>query len=252
MPIKGGLLLEHFAQLAANVAGTPMAVVSVLGRRSDGGPTLAAFGLSGDQSSTIIEINSILGTGPVLTVVPDMTQDHRFDGKNIASKLPDLRFLYHLKLLSSGSERVGFICLLDQVPRPDLTEAQAASLGHIANMIMADRKKEQRHFHLMHVANRALRVDRMLRLVSEAASCADALTSLLAELCRFHGAVVGRIWQLTRPDNPMLEISRYDEDGRTAYGSGGVEPITALNTIAAEAIRRNEPRAIRILPARIF
>jgi len=245
VPIKGGLLLEHFARLAANVAGTPMAVVSVLGRRSDGGPTLAAFGLSDDQSSMIIEINSILESGPVLTVVPDMTQDHRLAVKAVASKHPDLRFLYHLKLLSSGSERVGFICLLDQIPRQDLTEAQAASLGHIANMIMADRKKEQRHFHLMHVANRALRVDRMLRLVSEAASCADALTSLLAELCRFHGAVIGRIWQLNRPNNPMLEISRYDEDGHPGYGSPGIEPTIALNAMAAEAIRRNEPRAIR-------
>ncbi len=239
----GGVLLEDFARLAANVSGTPVAVIGVRGRRKDRGPTLAVFGLARDQTTTIVEIDRILESGPRLTIVPDLIQDERFDGKSTAIEHLGLRFLCHLKLLSSGGERIGFICVLDKNPRSSLTEAQVASLEHVSSMILADRRREQRHLHLMHVADRALRVDRMLRLVSEASSCADALTSLLEELCRFHGAAVGRIWQLIRPDQPMHEISRYDQDSADG-GSWLAELMLALGAMTTEAIRRNEPHAI--------
>jgi diguanylate cyclase (GGDEF)-like protein len=243
--MKSDSLVEHFARLAANVAGTSMAVVRVLGRRGDDAQTSGAFGLTREQLRTIVGIDTILSSGPVMTVVHDLVQDQRFELKAALPRTLDLRFLCHLKLLASDGKRVGFICVFDETARPDLTEAQAASLGHIASMILADRKREQRHFHLMHVANRALRVDRMLRLVSDAASCADALAHLLEELCRFHGAVVGRIWQLIRPDGPMLEISRYHRPDHTEDGMGFTEPTIALNATTADAIRRNEPHAIR-------
>lgn len=241
---KSGLLLEHFARLAANVAGTSVAVVGVLGRRTDRSPRLAAFGLPQDRTNGIVEIDSILASGASLTIVPDLAQDERFGAQRLSSELSQLRFLCHLNLLSAGGERVGFISVLDEAPRPGLTEAQAASLGDIASMIMADRRREQRHLHLMHVADRALRVDRMLRLVSEATSCTDALTNLLEELCHFHGAKVGRIWQLIRPHGAMHEVSRYDEDDYTGDSAEPMASAAALNAATAEAIGSNEPHAI--------
>jgi diguanylate cyclase (GGDEF)-like protein len=238
-------LLEHFARLAANVTGTSMAVIGVLGRRSDGGPTLASFGMSADQLSAISEIDRILQSNPVLTVVPDLARDPGFDITALVRAHSTIRFFCHLKLLASAGQPIGFICVLDGTPRPELTDAQATSLNHVAGMILADRRREQRHLHLMHVANRALRVDRMLRLVSEAASCTDALTSLLEELCRFHSAVVGRIWQLVGSDSSMHKISSYDSNQRSDHGASPVDPTAILGAIAAEAIRRNEPRAAR-------
>src|ERR1019366_4828565 len=157
---NGGLLLEHFARLATNVAGTSAAVVSVPGRRKGHGARRAAFGLSREQLTAVKEIERILDSGPSLTVVPDMTQDGRFDGGTVAFEHTRFRFLAYMKLISPGGERVGFICILDEDPRPGLTEAQVTTLGHIASTVMADRQREQRHLHLMHVADRALRVDR--------------------------------------------------------------------------------------------
>jgi diguanylate cyclase (GGDEF)-like protein len=243
---KGGFLLEDFARLAASVAGTSAAVIGMLGRRNNHGSALAVFGLLREQATKLVEVDRILASNPKQTVVPDLALDERFAAKTASFGHPPPRFLYHLKLLSSGGERIGFICVLDQNPRSGLTEAQTASLEHIASMIIADRRREQRHLHLMHVADRALRVDRMLRLVSEAASCADALTSLLEELCRFHGAAVGRIWQLTRLDELMHEVSRYDQDDCSGSGAGLVEPLLALGAMTVEAIRRNEPCAVNL------
>ncbi len=241
MLTKGGSLLEHFARLAANVAEASAAVIGVPGRRNDPGPILAAFGPLSNQATAIFEIDRALQYGPSLTVVPDLTQDKRFASQRATFEHLGLRFLAHLRLLSSGGRRIGFICVFDQTPRPGLTNVQAASLGHVASMVIEDRRREQRHLHLMHVADRALRVDRMLRLVSEAASCADALTSLLEELCLVHDAAIGRIWHLIRPDDPMHEISRYDRDDRTSDGLLSAEQIIARNATTAEAIRSNKP-----------
>jgi diguanylate cyclase (GGDEF)-like protein len=239
---KSGLLLEHFARLAANVAGTAVAVVGVMGPRSDRRVRLAAFGLSHDQTEPMVEIDRLLESDSGLTIIPDLTRDAKLGDLSGGLRL---RFLGHLKLVSPGGERVGFMSVLDEAPRPGLTEAQAASLGDIASMIMADRRREQRHLHLMHVANRALRVDRMLRLVSEATSCASALTGLLEELCLSHNAAIGRIWQLTKPNEPMLEVSRYDGDDDAAEDEAAkLAQLATLSATAAEAIRRNEPYAI--------
>jgi diguanylate cyclase (GGDEF)-like protein len=236
--------LEHFARLAANVAGTCAAVVGVVSRRKEAGPKRVAYGLSPEQQSAIQEIETFLDSGPGLTIVPDLTVDERFSLVREVFEQPPLRFLAFMRLISPGGQQVGFICLLDATPRPDLTPDQRATLDHIASMIIADRQREQRHLHLMHVADRALRVDRMLRLVSEAGSCADALSNLLESLCRFHSAAVGQIWQLMQPGEPPVEISRYLHDHQRGFAYQFIEPSMSLNEATADAIQRNKPRAI--------
>jgi diguanylate cyclase (GGDEF)-like protein len=240
-----GLLLEHFARLATNVAGTSSATIGVLGRRKELEVTRAGYGLTREQLNAVQGIEGILESGPDLTVVPDLAQDGRFGGEQGAFAESGLHFLAYMKLISPGGDQVGFICLIDGEARSGLSDAQNASLGQIASMIMADRQREQRHLHLMHVADRALRVDRMLRLVSEAESCADALTNLLEALCHFHGAAVGQIWQLVAPEKPLVEISRYHHDHEVGSAFQTIGPLVTLDEMTAEAIRRNKPHAIR-------
>jgi len=235
------LLLDHFARLAANDAATSAAVVAVLGRPRDRAQRRASHGFSREQLAAVDEVDRILSSSAEPTMVPDMAADERFTAAIAALDEPRPRFLYHVNLSASGSDRVGFICLMDEQPRPGLTEAQANSIGHIADMVIADRRREQRHLHLMHVADRALRVDRLLRVVSDATSCADALTELLEELSVFHGAAVGRIWQLTRPAEPLMEVSRYQQADRMPADH---DPLVAVAGVTAEAIRRNTPYAI--------
>jgi diguanylate cyclase (GGDEF)-like protein len=247
---NGAGLLEHFARLATNVAGTSAAVVGVPGQRKGQGPRRVAFGLSRDEMGAVEKIEAILDPVAGLTIVPDLARDDRFASLLVGFDEPRHHFAAYMKLLSPGGERGGFLCLLDVNPRPGLSDEQVVSLGHIASMIMADRQREQRHRHLMHVADRALRVDRMLRLVSDAASCADALTNLLRALCQFHGAAVGQIWQLLRSDKPLVEISRYHQDNRSDDAQSGeppptIEPLDAVHEMTADAIRRNKPHAIK-------
>ncbi len=153
-------LLDQLARFAASVTGTSAAVIDVLGRRSDPTPVRAVFGLTRDQAEVVAKFDSTLRPstlrpGPGLTVLPDLPQDARFTLGDWDSSLPPPRFLAHRTLLSPGGERVGFLCVLDQDARPGLTDAQATALSHVADLVIADRKREQRHLHLMHVANRA-------------------------------------------------------------------------------------------------
>lgn len=220
-----------------------MAVIGVRGRRSDTTPNLAAFGLPTDQLAAVVALDGMLSARDNLTVIPDLTRAEGLDGNALFPGSVQPRFLAHLKLLSAGREQVGFICVLDPTPRPSFSEAQATSLDDIANMIIASRRTEQRHLHFMHVANRALRVDRMLHLVSEAGSCTEALTGVLEELCRYHGATVGRIWQTIRATDPVHVVSRYDAN-LPADGTAETDE-SLLHPASTEAIRRNEPHTLR-------
>jgi diguanylate cyclase (GGDEF)-like protein len=245
---NSGLLFEHFGRLAANDAGTSASVVAIFGHRKAQGPRHAGHGLSREQIAAVIDIDRVLADQTGCTVIPDLSKDPRFGAANPAFRHFRFGFLFHLGLVSSGGERIGFICVLDEAPRAGLTGTQIASLNHIAAMMVADRRREQRHLHLMHVADRALRVDRMLRVVSEAVSCADGLAHLLRELCAFHDATSGCIWQLDKPDQPLVEVSRYHrpddaEDFQTD------DSAFQLRAMTAEAIRRNRPLAIDMPPA---
>lgn len=83
--------------------------------------------------------------------------------------------------------------------------------------------------------------------MAEAAFCADALTSFLGDLCRFHAASVGRIWQLAQPGELMMEIRLFNDDlldGHSYYRQPPAEPVTHSNSVTAGAIRRNKPRAV--------
>ncbi len=248
-----GAVLDRLVRLAAHVAQTTVAVLN----RGTGPdvPADAAFGLSRLQAEAVAGFDAVQGGGAGengtvcagLTILPDLRRDERFAGHALVAGPPHLRFLAHLPLLSSDGDRLGFLCVLDPAPRAGLTDTQAAALGDIAGLVAAARAREGRLARLAHATGHALRADRMLRLVAEAATCAEALTSLLGELCRHHGATVGRIWQLTDPDERIVEVSRFNGDGldeHSYYRQPPTAPVTRSNSMTAGAIRRNEPHAV--------
>ncbi len=244
-PTGTGAVLDRLLRLAARVAEAAVAVFDGPARLD--APALSAFGLSQPEAEAAAGFDAILGHGAGLTVLPDLRRDPRFAGHALVAGPPHLRFLAHLPLLSSGGGRLGSLCVLDPAPRAGLTATQGGALGDIAGLIAMACEREQRLAHLGRATAHALRADRMLRLVAEAATCAEALTSLLGELCRHHGATVGRIWQLTQPDERMLEISRFNDDGldeHSYYRQPPTAPVTRSNSMTAGAIRRNEPHAV--------
>ncbi len=250
LPTRADPVLEHLARLAADVAMAPMAVVSLFIGQRDGAVNSGKVGFTKEQLNAIIAFDTIADPGTSF-VVHDPTQDARFNFRTSSVGTPECRFLFHLRLFSPDGKRRGFICVGDEGPRPGLSETQTASLSLIANVVLEYRKREQRHAHLMHVANRALRIDKMLRLVSDATSCADALTRVLEELCRSHGALKGQILQLMASNASLVEVSRYNNDIPTRYDDDDChERNVALDATVADTIRRNKPQAVRLSDGR--
>ncbi len=247
-----GAVLDRLARLAARITET---AVAVLDRAAGPNVLASAFGLSEQQAEAAAGFDAILGGGAGeagtvcagVTVLPDLRGDGRFAGHALVAGPPHLRFLAHLPLLSTDGDRLGCLCVLDPAPRAGLTETQEAALGDIAGLVAAALAREGRFARLAQATGHALRADRMLHLVAEATTCAEALTSLLGELCRHHGATVGRIWQLTQPDERMVEVSRFNDDGldeHSYYRQPPTAPVTRSNSMTAGAIRRNEPHAV--------
>lgn len=244
VPVQTGTVFDHFASLAAKVTAAMAAVVYVTGTSDIYPLRQSLHGLSRRDLDASALLDELRGWPDGLTVVADMGRMERFTNDILVNGPLRLSFMAHLPLIAPSGERIGFICVLDRGSRPDLTEHEADSLQQIANLIVADRRREQRHAHVMHVANQALRADRMLRMVMEAGSCATALISLLEELCRFHDAALGYIWELSLPDDRLVEISRFY---LPPFGDADVmeppSPVQLGISITAEAIRSNRARA---------
>jgi diguanylate cyclase (GGDEF)-like protein len=148
-------------------------------------------------------------------------------------------------VLTPDGGRIGWVRVLDRRPQPVLAPAARAALLDVAALVADAVEQERRRFELIQATRRAARSDSMLRLVAEAASCTDALTQLLEELCRHHDAMVGRIWRLLPADGVMQEISRYKDDGLdpdSYYRMEPTAPIRVGNSITASAILSNQPR----------
>ncbi len=150
----------------------------------------------------------------------------------------------YLPIQLSNGMRAGRLCVWNETALPAL---QSRPLTEIAALITFDLERETRHRQLLQVTRRALRADRMLRMVAEAPTCAMALKGLLTELCLHHDALVGRIWELVLPEETMHELSRFnadDLDAQSYYRRAPAAAVNARNMIVAEAIRNNEPFAI--------
>ncbi len=108
---------------------------------------------------------------------------------------------------------MGFVCAADDAPAGRAAgEAVFDAMSDIAGMLLADRQRDLRHRHMIQVANRALRIDRLLRLVADAATAAEALADVLQEVCPFYQASAGRIWQWVRAGDSLQEVGYYDAD----------------------------------------
>ena len=216
------------------------------------GAVVASFGLldAAAAAGWLQVLDGLAAEAPAtMTVLADLGNGPLAQHGTVAGP-PFLRFLVHVPLLAPSGDRLGSICLLDPALRTGLSPEEIRGLDDVAAVAAAALDREQRHSRLIEVTRRAARVDRMLRTVSEAGSCADALTALLSELCLHHGAAIGRIWKLTEPEGLMLEVSRFDDDDAdetSYYKMPPTAPVREGNSRTAEAIRLNTPQTLQYL-----
>ena len=124
---------DDLARIAAEVCGTPIAVVNFLDTKRQFFKAEVGLGVRGTPIETSFCVHALLMED--FLVVPDATKDKRFDGNPLVHDDPKLRFYAGALLKTREGVPIGTMCVLDHRPR-ELDENQMRTLRLLARQAM--------------------------------------------------------------------------------------------------------------------
>jgi PAS domain S-box-containing protein len=124
---------DDIAELASEICGTPIAVVNLVGDARQWFKAEVGLGVRETPLETSFCGHAILQEDFML--VPDATQDPRFDCNPLVVGEPGLRFYAGALLKTEDGFPIGTLCVLDYKPR-ELTDQQIRTLRRLARQIM--------------------------------------------------------------------------------------------------------------------
>ncbi len=127
---------DDLAQLAADLCGVPVALVTLFESRRQW--FKARIGVDLEETLLGDALCAHALTVAELLVIPDLSIDPRTRDNNLVAGEPGLRFYAGAPLRTPGGTFLGTLCVIDFAARPDgLTEAQANGLKALARQVMA-------------------------------------------------------------------------------------------------------------------
>jgi diguanylate cyclase (GGDEF)-like protein/PAS domain S-box-containing protein len=152
--------LQHIVRFAARLFHVPIALVSLVGENQQ--CFMARIGLEQRESERDISFCAHALASEAVMVVPDALLDPRFVGNPFVTGPTGIRFYAGAPLVSPlDGHRLGTLCILDTVPRPDLSEREAGLLANLAGLAMdrlemwrveAQRRSQMERFERMSAA----------------------------------------------------------------------------------------------------
>lgn len=126
-------LFDALARAAAEVCGTPIALVSLVDARRQW--FKANWGLNGVRETPREHAFCAHAIADdALMEVPDAQTDPRFTDNPLVRGAPDIRFYAGMPLRLSDGARLGTLCVIDRQPRK-LTDAQRRFLAELAHIV---------------------------------------------------------------------------------------------------------------------
>jgi PAS domain S-box-containing protein len=186
-------LFDSFARLAAQIAGTPIALVSLVDEQRQW--FKANLGLPGVQQTPrdmAFCAHAILGHD--VMEVPNAQLDPRFADNPLVTGEPGIRFYAGTPLTLPSGERLGTLCVIDRAPR-QLSAAQRTQLAELAQGVVQ----------ALLLRERAL---------GNALGTPSAVESELAGHVRALSAILDRL---------PLAVSVWDRQLRNAYANARVQ-----------------------------
>ena len=177
---------DDVAALAADILDAPIAVVNLIA--ADRQWFKAEVGIGTDSLPLDVSIcrHAILQTG--VFVVPDLSQDRRFDGNPLVHVAQGLRFYAGALLETPDGLPLGTVCVLDTKARPGgISARQERALKVLASQTMARLELRRSEAIAISERSRAEQHARRLSLLSEASTLLLATsepTSALQDLFR--------------------------------------------------------------------
>ncbi|MBI1685684.1 PAS domain-containing protein [Caulobacter hibisci] len=124
---------DEIAALAAEICGTPIAVVNLIDEHRQFFKAEVGLGVRETPLETSFCAKAILEDDFLL--VPDATQDKRFSGNPLVTDTPGLRFYAGALLKTAEGLPIGTLCVLDTAPK-DLSPLQRRTLQVLARQVM--------------------------------------------------------------------------------------------------------------------
>jgi excisionase family DNA binding protein len=120
---------DRLTRLACRIAGTPMALVSLLTARRQWFKSRVGLDVTETPREWAFCSHAILQATPL--IVEDAHQDARFSNNPLVTGEPHIRFYAGFPLLSKQGFRLGTLCVLDTKAR-QLEPEQVQALGELA------------------------------------------------------------------------------------------------------------------------
>ena len=121
---------DEIVQEAAAILGTPVALISLVDENRQW--FKARYGLEAEETPRSISFctHALRGSDPL--VVTDASKHDQFQNNPLVTGDPSIRFYAGAPLKTPTGRRIGTLCIIDNTPRAELTEVQAAKLEELA------------------------------------------------------------------------------------------------------------------------
>ncbi len=151
---------DELTRLAARLCGTTAAAVNFIG--SDQQWTKASHGIEIDSIARELSFcsHTILADGPL--VIPDATQDPRFQDNPLVTGPPHIRFYAGIPLTTPEGDRIGTLCVTDSTPRT-LDDEKIDALRAIARQVIAQLELRRKVLELSEATTSRERAEEALR-----------------------------------------------------------------------------------------
>ena len=124
---------DDLTQLAANICGTPIALISLVDR--DRQWFKSRVGLDATETPRDISFCGHAVAANEILNVPDVTQDPRFADNPLVVNDPNIRFYAGVPLKTPDNFTLGTLCVIDRQPR-DLTPLQIQQLEALSRLVI--------------------------------------------------------------------------------------------------------------------
>eukprot|EP00926_Amoebophrya_sp_RCC4398_P017639 GSA120T00015463001.1 len=144
--------IEEITKVCQEIFRVPMVLVSIVESERQWFKSAIGLGCADTAREASFCAHTLLMDCPEVLYVPDATQDRRFCYNPLVRNDPKLRLYCGCPIIVEGV-RLGALCILDTIPRVDMTRAKAMLLCNFADIVsaaLARTKNRNEHFDMLH------------------------------------------------------------------------------------------------------
>ncbi|SMF86324.1 PAS domain S-box-containing protein [Azospirillum oryzae] len=204
---------DNITRLARHFFGTRIALVSLIDRERQWFKSRVGLEATETHRDLAFCAHAILDDG--ILVVPDATRDPRFAGNPLVTGAPNIRFYAGAPLVADG-QKLGTLCVIDDVPRAGFDEREAETLAQLARLVV-DEMTLRREVARRERAEAELRDrSRLLNLAEEIGQFGHWYIDFVTDARRWSDEVYRILGLPPQGEPPTVELSRscYHPDDR--------------------------------------